>query len=239
MSDKKSPPSFIKSISDTILLSTNLSFSDTSQIHPYEKIGQKELGQQPTRNNTSLIQIGGSLTIFASVLIIVLTTWLANEKISYTKVYRDTIVTEFDGWGTSLAWWAEFIGSLDEKRRKEFISRVFHPSNEDSLQFNIIRFNMGGAPEILPNGTTADVDFSPFKGIPSLELSNRTYDWNADTFQLSVVQDILLLNNSSMIIEAFSNSPPWWMTKSKNSMGNFDGSDNLDLVNYVRLLILS
>lgn len=240
MSNVKSHPSLIKTLSDTIL--PNLPFNNARATQDYHRVSLQENDANTVMEQDTgylqLIGIGSSLAIFASALIIVLTLWSSNERMSYTRVYNDSIVAEFDGWGTSLAWWAEFIGSLDEEKRKTFVSKVFHPSNEDSLQLNIIRFNMGGAPKILPNGTTPNVDFSPFKGIPSMQLSDKTYDWEADAFQLAVIQDILLLNNESLIIEAFSNSPPYWMTKSQNSMGNFDGSDNLDPANYVILKIV-
>jgi hypothetical protein len=234
--------SFMKSLSDTILAANVLNPLSRHQSYqhvlPEEKVeGEVSVTSVAVHELESgypeLLRIGGSLAIFTTIFIFILTFWIPNERISLTVVYDHAIVDSFDGWGTSLAWWAEFIGSLDKTKREYFLLKVFHPSNEDSLQLNIVRFNIGGAPKILPNGTTPGIDFSPFKGIPSMQLSNKTYDWDADAFQLAVVRDVLELNNESLIIEAFSNSPPYWMTKSLNSMGNFDGSDNLDPANYV------
>jgi hypothetical protein len=234
--------SFMKQLSDKMLFANVLNplsrHQSYQQVHPEEGDKQrKRWGHELEAGYPQLVRIGGSLAFFSTVLMIILSFFWHQGRIYQTIVYNDAIVNSFDGWGTSLAWWAEFIGSLDEDKRKIFLSKVFHPSNEDSLQLNIIRFNMGGAPKILSNGTTPGIDFSPFKGIPSMQLSNKTYDWNADVFQLTVALEGLDLNNDSLIIEAFSNSPPYWMTKSQNSMGNFDGSDNLDAANYVRFLL--
>lgn len=63
--------------------------------------------------------------------------------------------------------------------------------------------------------------------MPAFKASaDAPYDWNQDANQRKI---LLKLNSlrSDVINEAFSNSPPYWMTKSGCSSGNTDGSDNV------------
>ena len=62
--------------------------------------------------------------------------------------------------------------------------------------------------------------------MPGFESSSGTWDWNADADQRAILQR-LVSSGSNVIIEAFSNSPPYWMTKSGCASGSTDGSNNL------------
>jgi O-glycosyl hydrolase len=62
--------------------------------------------------------------------------------------------------------------------------------------------------------------------MPGFESSSGSWDWNADVRQTSVLSR-LVSTGKNVIIEAFSNSPPYWMTKSGCASGNSDGSNNL------------
>lgn len=54
------------------------------------------------------------------------------------------------------------------------------------------------------------------------------YDWNADKNQMNVLKAAAAASGTDFIAEAFSNSPPYFMTKSGCSTGNTDSSkDNL------------
>jgi O-glycosyl hydrolase len=66
-----------------------------------------------------------------------------------------------------------------------------------------------------------------YKQMPGFEPSSGTWDWTADANQRGVLQRIVQ-NGTGIILEAFSNSPPYWMTKSSCASGNTDGSNNLD-----------
>ena len=52
------------------------------------------------------------------------------------------------------------------------------------------------------------------------------YDWDADRHQMNMVKAIAKAKGSEFIAEAFSNSPPYFMTNSKCSSGATDSSQN-------------
>ncbi|MCR4903628.1 MAG: xylosidase/arabinofuranosidase, partial [Butyrivibrio sp.] len=59
------------------------------------------------------------------------------------------------------------------------------------------------------------------------------YDWDADANQINVVKAAAAQSGEDFIAEAFSNSPPYFMTVSGCSSGNFDaGEDNLRADSY-------
>ncbi|MFH8486973.1 glycoside hydrolase [Streptomyces longisporoflavus] len=140
---------------------------------------------------------------------------------------------KFEGWGTSLVWFANATGDYPEEIREKLARLLF---GDDGLALNIARYNIGGgnAPDVkdylrpggavegwwkAPNGTTReDTDWwnAADKG-----------DWNpkADATQRWWVDRI---KKDVDHWETFSNSPPWFMTESGYVSGNFDaGTDQL------------
>lgn len=117
----------------------------------------------------------------------------------------------WDGWGTSLAWWAHFIGSLNNTLVEVYLTDIlFNPLNPDGLQFNIIRYNIGGGSN--PLGQNENLRLGG--NVPGYKVSKeQNYNWSADEGQLRFLRKACELN-PEYIIEAFSNSPPWFMTKS-------------------------
>jgi len=112
---------------------------------------------------------------------------------------------KWDGWGTSLAWWAHYIGTnCDESVKKDLAEKIF---GESGLELNIIRYNIGG-------GSNPDTDnhtrLRPGADVPGYKKhKDDPYNWECDNGQLYFVQNY----TEDVIIEAFSNSPPWYMTK--------------------------
>ena len=47
------------------------------------------------------------------------------------------LVTNFEGWGTSLCWWANVVGGYSN--RNDYASLAF-----TTLKLNIVRYNIGG-----------------------------------------------------------------------------------------------
>jgi O-glycosyl hydrolase len=62
--------------------------------------------------------------------------------------------------------------------------------------------------------------------MPGFQPTQGTWNWNADARQVAVLTE-LAAKGQDVILEAFSNSPPYWMTKSGCASGNTDGSNNL------------
>ncbi|MFJ8822350.1 RICIN domain-containing protein [Streptomyces sp. NPDC102467] len=139
----------------------------------------------------------------------------------------------FEGWGTSLAWFANVTGGYPKEIREKLADLLF---GDDGLALNIARYNIGGgnAPDVkdylraggavegwwkAPAGTTrTDTDWWS---------ADDAADWNpdADATQRWWVQRI---KKDIDHWETFSNSPPYFMTESGYVSGNFDaGKDQL------------
>ncbi len=143
--------------------------------------------------------------------------------------YGDVVVVDpedrrqhFEGWGTSLCWWAVLTGRWSESNREKLIGSIVDP--DTGLGYNVFRYNIGG-------GDHPDHDHL-IKGdggaeVPGFKPSeNGPYEWDSDPYQRNIALGIAE-RGDNLIFEAFSNSPPWWMTKSGCVSGNDDGSDNL------------
>jgi O-glycosyl hydrolase len=134
------------------------------------------------------------------------------------KVDPSTRYQTFEGWGTSLCWWANHVGGWDEAGRNAVVDAVVDPVA--GLGYNIFRYNIGGGEN------PAHDHMGPHKDLPGFQPSSGTWDWNADANQRAVLQRIME-RGSGVILEAFSNSPPYWMTKSGCASGSSDGGNNL------------
>ncbi|GLY47063.1 RICIN domain-containing protein [Lentzea sp. NBRC 102530] len=133
----------------------------------------------------------------------------------------------FQGWGTSLVWFANATGGYPDAIRDQLAELLF---GEDGLNLNIARYNIGGgnAPDVppylragaavpgwwkAPAGTTrTDTDWWK-PGDP------RFFDASADPRQRWWVDRI---KRDVTRWEAFSNSPPWFQTVSGYVSGGFD-----------------
>ncbi|SKC60647.1 RICIN domain-containing protein [Krasilnikoviella flava] len=139
----------------------------------------------------------------------------------------------FEGWGTSLVWFANATGGYPDEIRDRLADMVF---GDEGLNLNIARYNIGGgnAPDVpdylraggavdgwwqAPEGTTReDVDWWD-------PADPEHWDADADATQRWWVDRI---KDDVTHWEAFSNSPPWFMTESGYVSGNFDaGTDQL------------
>jgi len=130
---------------------------------------------------------------------------------------------KFEGWGTSLCWWARNVGGWAPEKRNALVDLVADPVN--GLGYNVFRYNIGGGEN--PAHTHMDT----FRDMPGFEKENGTFDWNVDAEQRAVLLR-LAERAPGVIFEAFSNSPPYWMTTSGCASGNTDGSNNLKATSY-------
>ena len=125
----------------------------------------------------------------------------------------------FEGWGTSLCWWAETAGKWNEANRKGLIGAIVDP--DTGLGYTCFRYNIGGG------DNPAHTHLSGARAVPGFKATETgQYDWTADQYQRNILLGIAARGNN-MIFEAFSNSPPWWMTISECASGNASGADNL------------
>ena len=124
----------------------------------------------------------------------------------------------FDGWGTSLCWFGNAVGRWSEPQRRAIADLLFSPGG---LGLTVVRYNIGG-------GENPDHHHMPaFRQMEGFEPSPGKWDWNADAGQRWML--LAAVARGANRLEAFSNSPPYWMTISRCASGNADpGADNLD-----------
>lgn len=128
----------------------------------------------------------------------------------------------FEGWGTSLCWWANRVGYSDSLAQQA--ADAFY--GENGLRMNIARFNIGGGDDPTHDHITRTDSNMP--GYTVYNNGNITYNWDADANQRNVLKRAIAAAGDDMIVEMFSNSPPYYMCQSGCSTGNRDGGkDNL------------
>ena len=126
----------------------------------------------------------------------------------------------FQGWGSSLCWWANRVGYSDSLSQKA--ADAFY--GEDGLRLNIARFNIGGGDDPSHHHITRTDSNMP--GYTKYNNGVVTYDWTADANQRNVLQRCIKAAGDDMIVEMFSNSPPYYMTNSGCATGNKDAGKN-------------
>jgi len=122
------------------------------------------------------------------------------------------LVGDFQGWGVSLCWWANVAGSYSN--RDEYADMIFN-----DLKLNIVRYNIGGGEN--PDGP-GTIQFRA--QVPGFEPKRGVWDWDADSNQRWMLK--AALKRGVTRVEAFANSPPYWMTVSGSVTGSADGTNN-------------
>ncbi|GGT98678.1 RICIN domain-containing protein [Streptomyces coeruleorubidus] len=137
---------------------------------------------------------------------------------------------EFEGWGTSLVWFANITGRYPEPIRQKLADMLF---GEDGLRLNIARYNIGGgnAPDVrkdyMKTGATMDGFWKAPEGTTREDTdwwnpeNPDHWDWSADPGQRWWVDRV---KKKITRWEAFSNSPPWFQTVSGYVSGGFDAN---------------
>jgi galactan endo-1,6-beta-galactosidase len=159
----------------------------------------------------------------------------------------ETRVAAFDGWGTSLCWWANHYGGVAGEFGAAMLADLFFgtgnvaaggpsvpmPTTLPGLGINIVRYNIGGG------GGGAQIDDNTKELIsPNNLIGNPHYltgfwkkwgdgdrnvddpqywDWNADAGQRAMLT--MARDRGTNIFEFFSNSPPWWMCDNHSASG--------------------
>ena len=137
---------------------------------------------------------------------------------------------EFEGWGTSLVWFANATGGYPDAIRRQLVDMLF---GEDGLNLNIARYNIGGgnAPDVrkdyMKAGATMEGFWKAPEGTTQQDMdwwdpnNPDHWNWDADANQRWWIDQI---KDKVTRWEAFSNSPPWFQTVSGYVSGGFDSS---------------
>lgn len=130
----------------------------------------------------------------------------------------------FQGWGSSLCWWANRIGYSETLSKKS--AELFY--GESGLRLNIMRYNIGGGDNPEHHHITRTDSAVPGWMRWSETEHTFVYDYQADKNQLNVLKKCYEAAGKNAYVEAFSNSAPYFMTISGCSSGGEDpGKDNL------------
>jgi len=132
----------------------------------------------------------------------------------------------FEGWGTSLCWWANRIG-YNDKLTDAAVDAFFDQTK--GLKLNIARYNIGGGDDPSHRHITRSDSNMPGFAQPIRDpdgafevdddgIAIYRYDWERDKNQMNVLTKILA-RSPDALVEVFSNSPPYFMTWSGCSSG--------------------
>ncbi|CAG8752148.1 26928_t:CDS:10, partial [Dentiscutata erythropus] len=124
----------------------------------------------------------------------------------------------FEGWGTSLCWWANALGGFPDIRNQA-ADLVFDLNK--GLGLNVIRYNIGGGDNPNHHHMRIGGDVPGFR-----PCENCDYNWTSDANQRWIL--LAAKERGADIFEAFSNSPPYWMTNSNCSSGGQNSANNLN-----------
>jgi hypothetical protein len=127
----------------------------------------------------------------------------------------------WEGWGTSLAWWAQAFGTRDDLADLFFTTKTVTIAGQalPGLGFNIARYNAGACSSNTYNGSRMVV--SP-KMIPSRQMqgfwidwassdpTSKSWDWSVDAAQRAMLEKAR--DRGADVLELFSNSPMWYVT---------------------------
>lgn len=154
---------------------------------------------------------------------------LTSANITFAKSYKTYDVSldlaqkspfgTFDGWGTSICWWGHHLGENLTKEQLEEVVKALY-DEETGLGLNIARYNIGGGDDPTHNHQRE------FDGRNMPGLCDKDGNWNLanDAGQLTALE--LCVKYGADILEAFSNSPPYYMTESGCSSGNHNSDEN-------------
>ena len=146
-----------------------------------------------------------------------------NHSVTLVTIDSNTRYQTVEGWGSSLCWRAHMVGRWDDARIDTLIELFTSP---DKLNMNIFRYNIGGGDDPthvgghMTKGKGKRAEMEGFKAGP-----DEPYNWDADAGQRNILLKIKA-KRSDAIFEAFSNSPPYWMTLSGCSAGNHNPREN-------------
>ena len=134
-----------------------------------------------------------------------------------------------EGWGVSLCWWAGQCGRWDEAKLDTLLHWIV---DKDGLNYNVFRYNIPGGddpenrhcdPHHMGQGKGLRAEMEGFK-----TSAKGKYQWEADAPQRRVLLKLRELRPNDLLVEAFSNTPPYYMTVSGCAAGHDDaGKDNL------------
>ncbi len=144
------------------------------------------------------------------------------------RIIENKTYQQFDGWGTSGAWWAQYVGNTaidDEVARLLF-------DDDEGLGLDIYRYNIGGGEKENSNSRIwGDWTKTESFYVYNEQTGQYDYDFNRDANACKMMD--LAVQNGATGIVLFCNSPHYSMTVSGQASGGLAAnSSNLPKENY-------
>ncbi|MBM2620269.1 hypothetical protein JIG36_32620 [Actinoplanes sp. LDG1-06] len=148
----------------------------------------------------------------------------------------------WQGWGTSLAWWANVFGDRDDFADLFFTTRTvtYNGVARPGLGLTIARYNLGASSwnDVGGERMVASPNIPRFKQIEGFwqdwrntDPASTAWNWNADAKQRAA---LIKATQRGAVSELFANSPMWWMCLNHNPSGAADGGLNLQSWNHTQ-----
>ena len=143
-----------------------------------------------------------------------------------------------EGWGTSIAWWGNMIGDWTQpgasgkELRDELSDLLF---SDEGLGLNIIRYNIGGGDDPSHDHLSRLEAHMPGFAASEADIMAGIYDWDKDANQVYSMKKAISTRETNraargisndIITEFFSNSPPWFLTRSLCTVGYGTSTSN-------------
>ncbi|MGW1712679.1 beta-1,6-galactanase [Streptomyces sp. NPDC002156] len=146
----------------------------------------------------------------------------------------------WEGWGTSLAWWANVFGARDDFADLFFTTKsvTYNGTSLPGLGLNIARYNLGACSwnSVSGESMVASANIPAYKQIEGYwqdwnneDPTSSAWDWSADATQRAALTKAVARGATT---ELFANSPMWWMCSNHNPSGASGGGNNLQTWNY-------
>ncbi|MER5265257.1 glycoside hydrolase [Actinosynnema sp. NPDC002837] len=186
----------------------------------------------PRRSRSRLAAAGLATAVVATLAVTYPSTAGAQDATAAVTVRPDPSYQQpaFEGWGTSLVWFANATGGYPDAIRNRLANLLY---GDDGLRLNIARYNIGGgnAPDVRDDYMKAGATMEGFWRAPEGTTREDVDWWNPDDpahWDLSADANqrwwIDRIKDEVSHWEAFSNSPPWFQTVSGYVSGGFDPS---------------
>lgn len=137
---------------------------------------------------------------------------------------------QWQGWGSSLAWWARAIGGT---ANADYYADLIYTTKETDglpgLGLNIVRYNVGGGGINKPQENKGpklqwQMDIHGYWPDPN-NNEPATWSWFVDHNQRTMMKKAQ--ERGANVFEMFSDSPMWWMNANRSTAGSDSGGDCL------------
>lgn len=143
----------------------------------------------------------------------------------------DTTHQTIESFGTSGAWWSQYVGTWDGKyqntmlqNRQRIARLLYHPVN--GIGLTNYRYNLGAGSADSGNGDYSD----PNRRAQSFEVAPGQYDWTKDEGAMWFVQEVTKLGCQEVVL--FFNSPIERLTQNGWAHLTPGTKSNIDPENY-------